>query len=147
MLLYNYTVMYLPLYIFCHLFMKTSTNAFLDASAMTLSGLCLVHCLLLPVLALFLPFLAVWTQAEWVHFVFAGIAMPLSGFALWHARVRHGLPLIRVFFAILAFAGLLFGAFDWPSEHWGTAITVCCSLMIAFIHLSNFNHRRINRSQ
>jgi hypothetical protein len=50
----------------------------LDASAVGLSALCLVHCLALPALALLLPVLGFWAQAEWVHVAFVLIAAPVA---------------------------------------------------------------------
>ncbi|WP_159088803.1 MerC family mercury resistance protein, partial [Xanthomonas fragariae] len=38
----------------------------LDSSSIALSGLCLLHCLALPLLAAALPLFGAWSQAEWV---------------------------------------------------------------------------------
>ena len=49
-----------------------------DAVAISLSGLCLIHCLALPVLTGFLPLMGAWAEAEWVHLGFVGLAVPVS---------------------------------------------------------------------
>ena len=64
-------------------------NSCLDKSAMTLSGLCLLHCLagslLLTVFA---------ASGEWlghnVHIVGLALALPLAGVALWRGVSAHG---------------------------------------------------------
>ena len=88
--------------------MKSPSAALLDAGAVALSSLCLLHCLALPLLAAALPLFGVWAEAEWVHLVFVAIALPMTGFALW----RAGDPLFAT-----AFPG--FG--DW----WGHATFLC----------------------
>lgn len=72
--------------------MKSSQAALLDASAVALSSLCLLHCLALPLLAAALPLFGAWAEAEWVHAVFVAIALPVTGFALWRAHRQHPLP-------------------------------------------------------
>ena len=58
--------------------MKSPSAALLDAGAVALSSLCLLHCLALPLLAAALPLFGVWAEAEWVHLVFVAIALPLG---------------------------------------------------------------------
>ncbi|WP_413894670.1 MerC family mercury resistance protein [Pantoea ananatis] len=57
-----------------------------------MSGLCLLHCLALPLLAAALPLFGVWAEAEWVHVVFVAIAAPLAGLALWRGHRRDPCP-------------------------------------------------------
>jgi len=49
-----------------------------DRAAVALSLLCIAHCVALPVLALALPILAVVGEMEWVHWVFAVLAILAS---------------------------------------------------------------------
>ena len=69
--------------------MSQRLSTFLDKSAMTLSGLCLVHCL---AGALALTVFAV--SSEWlshnVHVVGLAIALPLAVIALWRGVAVHG---------------------------------------------------------
>ena len=67
-----------------------SRAAVLDTSAITLSGLCVIHCLALPVMAAFLPVAGVWAEAEWVHKVFVLFAVPVSGLAIWQSFSSPG---------------------------------------------------------
>ncbi len=123
--------------------MKSLPQSFFDASAMVLSGLCLLHCLALPLLAAALPLFGVWAEAEWVHVVFVAIAAPLAGLALWRGHRRDALPWPLWTLAALGLLGLLAGAFGIPDEASETAMTVCGSLALASTHLWNWRrHRR-----
>ena len=118
--------------------MKLAVARVLDGWAVGLSGLCLVHCLALPVLAVLLPALGAWTHVEWMHVVFVLIAAPLSAMAL--LRPTHGrqTPL-----ALIAFGGagvllLAVGAFGPDAADIPATVTGSLSLVAA--HL--FNWRR-----
>lgn len=111
-----------------------------DGVAMSLSGLCLVHCLALPVLALGLPFLGVFAEAEWVHVLFVAIAVPISGLALLGAARRRSGGLIL---GALAGLGLLAaGAAGWPDHQYETLLTVTGGLVLATVHALNWRRAR-----
>ncbi|MET0288661.1 MAG: MerC domain-containing protein [Pseudoxanthomonas sp.] len=118
-----------------------SPSAWFDASALGLSSLCLLHCLALPVLAAVLPALASWAEAEWVHLVFAAIAVPLAGLALWRSHRVRPLPVGLIALAALGLAGLMLGASGWPSHAAETPFTVAGSLLLAWAHLWNWRRR------
>ncbi len=109
-----------------------------DLSALSLSGLCLVHCLVLPVVAIFLPALAFVGHAEWVHVAFVVFAAPITGLALWSVRRHHDLPPALLLTALLGLACLAVGAAGWPHPGVEEAITVCGSLLLAAAHLWNW---------
>lgn len=74
------------------LFVSSDERTRLDRVAIGLSLVCLLHCLALPGLFLVLPTLGeivVGTESPF-HWVLLGIALPLSGFALWRGFRRHG---------------------------------------------------------
>ncbi len=121
--------------------MKARSLPLFDVSAIGLSGLCLVHCLALPVLAAFLPLLGAWSRAEWVHLLFAAMAVPLTGLALWRAHRRNPLPWPLLALAVAGLAGLLAGAFGWPTESLETIVTVAGSLMLVSAHVWNWSRR------
>lgn len=123
--------------------MKSLPPSFFDASAMLLSGLCLLHCLALPLLAAALPLFGVWAEAEWVHVVFVAIAAPLAGLALWRGHRRDALPWPLWTLAALGLLGLLAGAFGIPDEASETAMTVSGSVALASAHLWNWRRHRL----
>jgi hypothetical protein len=109
----------------------------LDASALGLSALCLIHCLALPLVVALAPMLAAWTGAPWVHGLLISLAAPLSAFALWRKSQR---PVV----ILLALAGLslmALGAVGWPRLALETPLTVCGSLLLATAHLFNWKRR------
>lgn len=114
-----------------------SPSPWADLSAVALSGLCLLHCLALPLLASLLPVLGAWSEAEWVHGVFVLLAVPLSVAALWRAHARSRLPLRLWVLAGLGMGLLAIGAMGWPQARWETPITVAGSLMLVATHALN----------
>lgn len=107
----------------------------LDASAVCLSGLCLVHCLALPLIASVLPIFSALAAVEWVHVVFVAAAAPIAMLALR----RSGPALI-----MLGLAGvtlLACGAFGWPEHAWEQPLTVAGGLVLAATHILNWRRR------
>jgi hypothetical protein len=109
-----------------------------DASALGLSGLCLVHCLLLPVVAAFVPTLVVLTHAEWVHTAFLVVALPTTGLALWSVNRHHRPPAGLIALACMGLACLFVGAVGWPLRGWHEQITVAGSLLLVTTHIWNW---------
>ncbi|MFN7604281.1 MAG: MerC domain-containing protein [Hyphomonadaceae bacterium] len=109
-----------------------------DTLAVVLSGACLVHCLLLPIAAAFLPLLSHAANAEWVHWVFVALAVPTSFLALRH----HGNGNLRIILLrVVAMLGLVFlacGALGWPSHEAETLLTVIGGLILAGVHIVNY---------
>lgn len=117
--------------------MKHPHASLLDAGAIALSALCLLHCLALPLLAAALPLLGVWAEAEWVHVLFVAIAAPTTGFALRRAHLRYPVPLWAGVVAVTGLLCLLAGAAEWPSHDAETPLTVAGSLLLAGTHVWN----------
>ena len=117
--------------------MKSASSSLLDASAISLSGLCLVHCLALPLVAALTPAVAAWARAEWIHGAVVALAVPLSALALW----RRGQRLAVILPAALGLALLTLGALHWPSHELETPITVAGSLALAAAHVANWRGR------
>ncbi len=128
--------------------MPTTPNRLFDLSAISLSGLCLAHCLALPLAAAFLPALGAWSRAEWVHGLFVAVAAPLTGFALWRVHLSHPLPGRLIVLALAGLVLLLIGALQWPTARWETPLTVTGSLCLASAHLWNWRrHQRLHAAK
>ncbi|MCC5869287.1 MAG: MerC domain-containing protein [Gammaproteobacteria bacterium] len=117
----------------------------LDRVAIFLSGLCLLHCLLLPVVIALFPLLSIGLGGdEHFHELLLWFVLPVStvGLALgWrHHRSVRALTLGVIAMAILAFAAT-WGHDNLP-EFIEIALTVLGSLMLAVAHLQNFRHLR-----
>lgn len=78
---------------------RTLKAATVDGFAISLSGLCLVHCLVLPLLSAALPIAGVWAEAEWLHKAFVVAAIPFS-------LIRLTSPLANAAVAGLIVSGL-----------------------------------------
>lgn len=62
----------------------------IDQSGITISFLCVVYCLLLPVLSIVTPYLAQYFQSEAVHFFFLIVLVPVSIFVFnVQRKARH----------------------------------------------------------
>ena len=115
--------------------MKTSlAPVALDASAVGLSGLCLIHCLALPLMAAALPLAGVVAEAEWVHRVFVAAAVFISGFAIFRSLTAKG-GLLFPLTAATGLALLCAAAFAEPLHAFETPLTVLGALILAFAHI------------
>lgn len=121
--------------------MTPSVAKALDLSAVGLSGLCLAHCLALPALALLLPVLGTWAQAEWVHVAFVAVAAPVAALAFVDLRTRrpHAWPL--AWMAAGGLALMVAGALGFPSENCERPLTVVGGLVLAGAHVANWRRR------
>ncbi len=64
------------------------SHDWLDGAAVTLSALCLVHCLALPLIVVGVPFLAQYSETH-LHYQVLVLVIPLSAFALAIGYRRH----------------------------------------------------------
>lgn len=117
--------------------MKPPAPAVFDLGAVALSTLCLLHCLALPLLAAALPVFGRWAEAEWVHLLFAAVALPLTVHALRLAHRSRPLPTAAWISAGIGLALLLAGALGWPSHRLETPMTVAGGLLLAATHTWN----------
>lgn len=107
--------------------------AMVDATAITFSALCTIHCLALPLIAVFLPLAGVVAEAEWVHKVLVLAALPFSGIAL----VQSWGSLRMARFALLGAVGLallIAAAFAEPLHDHETLLTIIGALILATAH-------------
>jgi len=111
----------------------TRTAHLADVSAISLSGLCLIHCLALPFLAAALPVAAILSEAEWLHKVFALAALPVSGWVIFRERADPR----ATWFTPLALSGLallLAAAFVELLHDYETVLTVAGAVLLAGAH-------------
>lgn len=105
-----------------------------DRLAIGASGLCLVHCLALPVLFFFMPAMAAWlTVPEAFHLWMLALAVPSSALALWmgRRRHRHWTPLALALPGLMALAA---GALLFEGERMETALSVGGAALISVAH-------------
>lgn len=110
----------------------------LDHVGMLLSGICLVHCIGLPILILLLPAIAFALPSDGVvHAVLIALVLPVSGFALWRGMAQSGSRWALVS-GVAGMSLLALGLVFLDSETLATMLTVTGSLMIGLAHILNW---------
>ncbi len=121
--------------------MRARVLSWFDGLAVGASVLCLIHCLVLPILIAALPALAARLDlGEGFHLGVLAFALPISAVALGEGWRRHrGLTPLAVgaFGLMLLAAGLAFE--DWVAVE--TGVTVAGSLLLAGAHVANWRGR------
>lgn len=117
-----------------------------DRSAIFLSSLCVVHCLILPIVLIALPAmtsLAFFSDERFHTWLLFGV-IPISLFAVLFGYLHHR-SLRVVVIATCGIMILLFVAIL-GHEFWGekgeVAATVFGSVLVAYAHIKNLRHRR-----
>ena len=110
-----------------------TTAAIYDRAAALFGLACIAHCVALPVLAVAVPFVAVFTDSQWVHWVFTVLAVAASGSVIASASDAR-----RPAFVIPAAIGLAFIIFGVFAENFGvdeTYPTVLGGTVLAAAHI------------
>ncbi|WP_269518684.1 MerC domain-containing protein [Alteromonas sp. BMJM2] len=117
-----------------------------DKSAVTISGLCLLHCLLPPLLAIFTPYLTglALFEDEALHVWLLVCVTPISLIAIFWGFTKHR-RLNTLLFAVSGLALLLVAA-TVGHDHFGhegeIAMTVLGSILLVVGHLFNLKHHK-----
>jgi hypothetical protein len=122
--------------------MKTNSQdmrSFWDKIGLGLSGLCLVHCLLLPVAVSSLPWLGIVFEDEWVHLVIAAIAIPVAFIAFIPGFLKHHLKSV-LFLGLMGVVLLMLGSIghDLVGEDTAHWLTICGGVALVSAHIANF---------
>ncbi len=125
---------------------RSQHNVLLDQAAIALSALCVLHCLMLPLLLLGVPAVSALSVAGGEHFHAAmlAFAIPVSLVALGMGFRRHGNRSI-VFFGFVGIAMLLIGAtimHDLAAEWPEIVVTLVGSFTLAYAHWLNLRRGR-----
>ncbi len=119
---------------------SSSRGGILDHAAIALSGLCLVHCLLLPIIIVAAPLLAQLNETHF-HAQMLLVVLPVSLFAFAHGYRRHGNK--RIIAGGIAGIALLFTGGTVAHANYGpladVLLTIAGSLILATSHY--FNNR------
>lgn len=111
----------------------------LDSAGASLSGLCLAHCLALPLLSAFLPSLAQAAEAEWIHIVIVALAAPIAARALLHAGGSLSPSPAIVAVGLGGLSLLALGAFGpHATEQWAN---LAGGVALASAHIANWRRR------
>ncbi|WP_158966216.1 MerC domain-containing protein [Paraglaciecola sp. L3A3] len=118
-----------------------------DRSAITLSTLCMIHCLVLPIILILLPTLtsiAIFSDERFHTWLLYGV-LPISAFAVVSGYFHH-----RNWFVVLitsmGMSILLLVAFLGHAVFGDTgevAMSVIGSILVAYGHIRNFKSRKL----
>ena len=117
-------------------------SARLDRLAIAVSGVCLVHCLVAPVLIALLPSLGAAWHNDLTHWLLLGVAVPVSLWALGRRCVVTGVAPLGIGITGLALMTLAVVRYEGTAdERW---LTVAGALLVALAHLWRWRatHRR-----
>ena len=112
-------------------------RAMWDKIGFGLSGLCLVHCLMLPLLVASLPWLDMLVEDERIHLAFAAATVPVALIAFVPGFLRHHRQSVLAAGlggALLLLLGAV-GNVSHQFEHW---FTVCGGVLLVSGHYLNF---------
>lgn len=113
---------------------RSASKPLLDLYAMSLSGLCLVHCLALPLMASLLPLLGQLSEWEWVHRALVLLAAPVTLWVIWLSRIDQHLRWFRRL-AMAALLLLLAAAFSERLAAWEEPLTILGATLLGGSHL------------
>lgn len=107
----------------------------LDITAISLSGLCFIHCLLLPILVSSFPLLGVISEVEWMHKVLVLTALPISYLAFSKTHETKNNVKLPVILAFMGLITLLSAAFIHELHDIERALTAIGAFTLASAHI------------
>lgn len=112
----------------------------IDRAAIWLSGLCLVHCLAVPLAFLLAPSLSAWldateTQTHWILF---GLAVPISAIALYRGYKRQP-NLLTIVLGLAGLSLMLLGVTHLFGDHLEIVLTTAGVIFVMVAHLRNLH--------
>lgn len=115
------------------------TISLTDRIGMAISGLCAVHCLVLPLALPFLGTLAAFIHSEWTHAIFAMLIVPTVIYTSWRGYKHHGKQEVVWLLSIGALAVLvaLVAGEQGAGEHVEMAVTTLGSALLITGHWKN----------
>lgn len=123
---------------------KTKKVTFLDKVGILISSLCLIHCLLLPVLIIAFPTVASFLNLteDRSHMFMILFLVPAAGFAIYSGYRMHGerSPMKWLFSGV---ALVVFGTFfvhDFLSHEWEYLFVILGSIALVRGHILNSHH-------
>ena len=119
---------------------SSNSSGFLDNMAVALSGICLVHCLTLPVLIALIPFMSQFAEGHF-HVQMLLVVMPVSIMAFSLGFRRHRVKSVIIWggvgmLLLVLGATVVHDSFGLVADR---TVTICAALILAFAHY--FNNR------
>lgn len=112
-------------------------NEFWDRLGISTSILCILHCLLTPVLIVLMPFAGHALAHSWFHWVIVSLVVPVAIWALWNGYRLHKQKRVLWLGSVgltLVCLALYFGEDSLNAE---IALMVTGGVLLTFAHYSN----------
>lgn len=109
----------------------------LDLWAVALSGVCLVHCLALPIISTAIPLALQTPESHWVHVLLVLLATPLSAYVIWKS-LEHSRAYWFVVVAASGLALLNVAAFVPVVSALEAPLTVAGAALLGSAHLARW---------
>ena len=113
--------------------MMNVNSTILDRAAIGFSGVCLAHCLLLPILSAILPFFGSLAENELIHKLAVLGAVPFTILAWIQFRRNYEWALFFIL-SLIGISALVAGAFIETFHDYERALTLIGALSLAFAH-------------
>lgn len=120
---------------------QQTSSYWLDGVGVGISGLCILHCLLLPLIIALAPAWSSWLALpEDLHVWLLAMALPFSGIVLWRASKRYTRTKVSLGLGVAGLALMSVGIFV-EKENAEVFLTTAGAGLVAIAHLRNWRCR------
>ena len=120
----------------------------LEGICLGLSGICILHCIAIPLIAFTFPTSGglLIASENVFHWILLCLAIPISGFAFWYSSQRHqatGTLILGSIGLLIMFVGAshLFG------HEYEIALTVTGVIAVSIAHMKNLRRAHVRNSE
>ncbi len=130
---------------------KNEISRKLDWVGIVSSGVCAIHCSLLPLASYLAPAFSAYFENEWVHFLLILLMVPVAGVSFYRTQSIHG-QVLPVKLALLGL-GLLVGSFglehifEFEVDGLELILTIFASVLLIAGHLLNIYYYKEETAQ
>jgi hypothetical protein len=121
-----------------------------DVLAVSLSVLCILHCLLIPVMVIAVPTMSSFFFVDEAFHIWMVVAViPVSALALYRGWKKHLVLQVAVVGSIglLIISCAAFLGHEYLSEYWERFLTVIGTILIIFSHIWNYYLWKVETSE
>ena len=120
----------------------------LEGIGLGLSGICILHCIAIPLLAFTLP---TWgglllVSESVFHWILLCLAIPISGFAFWYSSQRHQATGTLILGSIGLFI-MFVGASHLFGHEYEIALTVTGDIAVSIAHMKTIQREHDRNSE
>lgn len=114
----------------------------LDKAAISISALCILHCLALPFLLVAIPGLGAFVEESVIHTILVIIALPFTLFAIGYMIYSGAFRPLFLGMVVIGFVMLFSGATHLINDEIELIVTIIGGLLVISAHFMNLRDRR-----